>query len=138
MKEKNTEKYKDLVIMNIRTFGTNGRRVKASEIYEKSDKSMRLDLFQRVVTHIVEEFQLAEAEKMERGEDYVLILSYSNGYGIPSDDNEAQEGIVFYSERIMPIFKRRKLLKRMAQRKFQQKMVYYKKDVSTVKQESLF
>ena len=137
MKEKNTDRYKDLVIMNIRTFGTNGKRVKASEIYEKSDKSMRLDLFQRVVTHIVEEFQLAEAEKMDRGEEFILILSYNDGYGVPSNDEDAQEGIVFYSERIMPIFKRRKLLKRMAQHKFQKRMVYTKKDISTVRQESL-
>ena len=108
------------------------------DIWDKSDKAISVDDFQRLVTKVVEKYQEQQISLMEAGKEFELILSSSKGYYVPQNDAEALAGIIFYSERILPMFKRRKQLKRMAQRKFQQKMVYTRKEITTVRQENLF
>jgi hypothetical protein len=138
MKEKNTDKYKDLVISNILSFGRYEHPVTARLIWEKSDRAICDDDFQRCVTKVIEKYQTEQIALMEEGKEYTLILSLSGGYFVPQNATEGQYGVIFYGQRALPILKRRRLLKRMVQKKFMEPVVYTKKEIPTVKQESLF
>lgn len=80
---------------------------------------MSIEGWQRIVTKIVEAYQVEQFGRAERGEKFNLILSSPKGYYCSRDKEDAIEGILFYQKRFDPMFKRRKLLKNLIKKKYE-------------------
>jgi hypothetical protein len=132
------EDYKDLILYNIISFGRKNNPISAKMIYDKTDKTVTLDVFQRIITKVIVAYEIEQEGLLEAGKPYNLILSSTSGYFLEQSAQEAQDGINFYCDRLIPMYTRMKRLIRLAEHKYKEKQYRFSNEVPTIKQESFF
>lgn len=73
--------------------------------------SISIEGWQRIITKIIENYQHEQYEKAQQGMKSNLIMSSGKGYYCCQTEEDAFAGVLFYYERMFPMFKRRKFFK---------------------------
>ncbi len=111
--------YSEQILSNILTYGREGSEVGSRALFEKiKPKDISLQIFQRMITKDLEEYQDMQLDNANRDIPFAIILSNDKGYYAATTPDEAIRGLLFYQSRMQPMFARRKKIKRMIAAKF--------------------
>lgn len=111
--------YTDKILSILLTQGREGSEISSRVMYWSiNPENVTLQVFQRMITKELEEFQEKQYELALDGKPFYFVTSNDKGYYVATNEDEAINGLLFYQSRIQPMFARRKKIKTMIALKF--------------------